>query len=254
MTRSSFPLVCGLALLAVAGCAGGTDPADVASAPATGAPARSAGMNDDDVEAAEPVATGTLSPSTAPLTTTPETTTPPTAAAPTTSPPTTAPEPVVRSGADASPDQPVGEPLSILIPEIGVRSSLVAAGVLDDGTVDVPEDPSIAGWFTGGPRPGERGPAVIFGHVDSRAYGPGVFYRLAELPVGAVVVVETTTGPQQFVVRSVDQYPKDQFPTDLVYGAEPASTLRLITCGGSFDSSVRSYRDNIIAFLVRTAG
>ena len=75
---------------------------------------------------------------------------------------------------------------------------------------------------------------------------------MADLPIGALVTVDTTTGPQHFVVRTVEQYPKDQFPTELVYGAEPGSTLRLVTCGGSFDQSIRHYRDNIVAFLVRT--
>ena len=157
--------------------------------------------------------------------------------------------PVVRSGAPAA-AAVVGDPLSITIPDIGVASPLVATGVLPDGTVDVPADAGIAGWFTGGPRPGEQGPAVIMGHVDSRRTGPGVFFRLAELPIGAVVVVDTTTGPQRFVTREVSRFPKDEFPTDLVYGAEAGATLRLVTCGGSFDRSTGHYRDNVIAFLV----
>ena len=121
----------------------------------------------------------------------------------------------VRPGANVSLDTVVGDPLSISIPSIGVESVLVPAGVLDDGTVAVPKDPSIAGWFTGGPRPGERGPAVIMGHVDSKR-GPGVFWRLVDLEVGALVTVETTSTPQQFVLASLDRYPKNEFPTELV--------------------------------------
>jgi hypothetical protein len=167
---------------------------------------------------------------------------------------TAPPAPVVRSGAVVSDVVAVGDPLSISIPTIGVDSVLVPAGVLEDGTVAVPPDPSIAGWFTGGPRPGERGPAVIMGHVDSKASGPGVFYELRDLEVGAVATVETTTGPVRFVVQSVQQYPKDEFPTDLVYGSVPEPSLRLVTCGGSFDRSIGHYRDNIVAFLVPVEG
>jgi Sortase domain len=168
---------------------------------------------------------------------------------PTGSPSTTEP-PVVRSGANVSPDAPVGEPLAISIPSIGVESALVPTGALNDGTVAVPPDANIAGYFTGGPRPGQRGPAVIMGHVDSQKSGPGVFWHLVDLAAGATVTVKTTTGPQQFVVQSVEQYPKNEFPTERVYGPVPEAALRLITCGGSFDRSIGHYRDNVIAFLV----
>ena len=94
------------------------------------------------------------------------------------------------------------------------------------------------------------GPAVIMGHVNSKKFGPGVFYRLREIPVGSVVTVGTTGGPEQFIVQSVEQYPKNQFPTEAVYGPVPLPALRLITCGGSFDSSIGHYRDNIVVFLV----
>jgi sortase (surface protein transpeptidase) len=164
--------------------------------------------------------------------------------------PSTTESPVVRSGANVSPDAPVGDPLSISIPSIGVESTLVPTGVLQDGTVAVPPDANIAGYFTGGPRPGQRGPAVIMGHVDSQKSGPGVFWHLVDLAAGAAVTVKTTTGPQQFVVQSVEQYPKNEFPTERVYGSVPEAALRLITCGGSFDRSIGHYRDNVIAFLV----
>lgn len=155
----------------------------------------------------------------------------------------------VRSGAEISPRAVVGDPVTISIPSLDVESTIVPTGLLGDGTIDVPADPSIAGWFTGGPRPGERGPAVIMGHVDSKQYGPGVFYALRDIEVGAVVTVGTTTEPQSFVVRSVERYPKDAFPTESVYGTVPEPALRLITCGGSFDRSIGHYRDNVVVYL-----
>jgi hypothetical protein len=197
----------------------------------------------------------TTTPATAtPTTATPATATPttatPTTATPATATPATATTTLERSGTNISSDAAIGDPLSISIPAIGVSSALVPSGTLDDGTVAVPPDPSIAGWFTGGPKPGERGPAVIMGHVNSKKFGPGVFYRLREIPIGSVVTVGTTGDPQQFIVQSVEQYPKNQFPTEAVYGPVPQPALRLITCGGSFDSSIGHYRDNIVVFLV----
>jgi hypothetical protein len=169
---------------------------------------------------------------------------------PTSAPASSTLAPAVRSGENVSASPSVGDPIAISIPDLGVDSWIVPTGVLEDGSVAVPPDASIAGWFAPGPRPGERGPAVIMGHFDSRKTGPGVFYRLRDLQVGSTVTVETTTGPIDFVVRSVEQFPKDRFPTALVYGPVPEPALRLITCGGSFDYDTRHYRDNVVAFLV----
>jgi hypothetical protein len=164
-------------------------------------------------------------------------------------PPTTSIAPVERPGAEAV-AATVADPVAIHIPSIGVDSALVSTGVLDDGTVAVPPDANIAGWFNGGPRPGERGPAVIMGHVDSARTGPGVFYRLRDIVIGDIVTIDTPDGPIEFVVERVEQHPKLEFPTGAVYGPTPGPTLRLVTCGGSFDRSVRSYYDNIIVFLL----
>jgi sortase (surface protein transpeptidase) len=159
---------------------------------------------------------------------------------------------VVRSGAEVSAASAVALPVSIAIPDINLTSSLVPVGTLADGSVDVPADPSIAGWFSPGPRPGERGPAVIMGHVDSLT-GPGVFFHLAELSIGSTVTVTSADGPRSFVVQAVERFPKDTFPTARVYGAVPEPALRLITCGGTFDRSTGHYRDNVIVFLAQVA-
>lgn len=160
----------------------------------------------------------------------------------------------MRSGANVNAQAAVGDPIGLTVASIGVDTPLIGAGVLDDGTVAVPPDPAIAGWFTGGPRPGELGPAVIMGHVDSKKSGPGVFWRLRDLAVGADVVVHTTTGDVQFVVTAREQVAKDAFPTERVYGPVPGRALRLITCGGSFNRDIGHYRDNIVVYLVAVDG
>jgi len=136
----------------------------------------------------------------------------------------------------------------IRIPAIGVDSSLVPRGLNPDRTLDVPNDWGVAGWFKGGPFPGEPGPAVVVGHVDSTS-GPAVFYRLRELHRGDVIVVWRKGGTRsRFRVESLRWFSKSAFPTQLVYGAVSTSALRLITCGGAFDQGTGHYVDNLVVF------
>jgi sortase (surface protein transpeptidase) len=139
------------------------------------------------------------------------------------------------------------------IPAIGVSSSLVHLGLNADGTMEVPGDFQVAGWFTGAPQPGQLGPAVIAGHVDSRT-GPAVFYRLRDLrPGDEVRVVRADHRAVRFRVDSLTSYPKQALPDDAVFGATTTPALRLITCAGSFDRSRRSYRDNLVVSATRVA-
>jgi len=142
----------------------------------------------------------------------------------------------------------VAEPVSLVIPSIGVSTSLVHLGLNSNGTLQVPPTTTVAGWYTGSPRPGAIGSAVIAGHIDSVA-GPGVFFRLSQLQVGARVYVRRADRSLAvFAVTSVRSYAKDHFPTADVYGAVPDAELRLITCGGTFDYSTRSYLSNTVVF------
>jgi sortase (surface protein transpeptidase) len=148
-----------------------------------------------------------------------------------------------------------GRPVAIRIPSIGVTSSLQALGRNPDGTVEVPHDWDVAGWYEKSARPGAPGPAIVLGHVDSRL-GPAVFYRLSELRRGDEVLVKQRGGKEiAFVVERVEQHDKEAFPTDAVYLPTLQPTLRLVTCGGTFDHSIGHYRDNIIVFahLARAA-
>ncbi|MGH2827168.1 MAG: class F sortase [Actinomycetota bacterium] len=136
----------------------------------------------------------------------------------------------------------------IRIPAIGVDSSLIPRGLNPDRTLDVPKDWGVAGWFEGGPFPGEPGPAVVVGHVDSTS-GPAVFYRLRELNRGDVIEVWRKGGIRsRFRVESLRWFSKSAFPTQLVYGAIATPVLRLITCGGAFDQSTGHYVDNLVVF------
>ena len=139
-------------------------------------------------------------------------------------------------------------PVSVDIPGIGARSPLIRLGLNADNTLEVPKDFALAGWYIYRSVPGEPGPSVIAGHVDSRS-GPGVFYRLRELGPGALVdVTRSDRSIARFTVTGTEQVDKDQFPTDRVYGPTSGAELRLITCGGSFNWSTRHYEDNLIVY------
>jgi hypothetical protein len=146
---------------------------------------------------------------------------------------------------------PRSKPVAIDIPAIGVHSSLLDLGLNPDGTIQVPSGTSYneAGWYENSLPPGSVGPAVILGHVDSGASGPSVFFKLGDLRPGNRVMVTRLDGRVAvFRVTGVRRFPKDHFPTQLVYGNTNFAALRLITCGGSFNWSTGHYVDNIIAF------
>ena len=152
------------------------------------------------------------------------------------------------AAAVVAPPLAAAAPVRVRIPALDVDSALVGLGLHADGTLQVPADGSVAGWFTGAPTPGERGPAVIAAHVDWD-HAPGVFFHLRDLEPGDEVLVDRADGSTaRFVVLGVEQYPKDAFPTERVYGDIDHSGLRLITCGGDFDRAARSYRDNVVVY------
>lgn len=141
-------------------------------------------------------------------------------------------------------------PLRVSIPRLRVDNELVALTLLGDGTMEVPDDASTVGWFTGAPTPGSIGPAVLAGHVNWKGRS-GAFAGLATLVPGDEVRVERLDGSVAvFAVTTSGRYPKDRFPTDAVYGPIDHAGLRLITCGGEFDRASGHYRDNIVVWAV----
>lgn len=140
-------------------------------------------------------------------------------------------------------------PAVIRIPRLGVEARIIPLGLQDDGSIEIPEDPDEAGWWLGGPEPGETGPAVILGHVDSQEEGPAVFFDLRYMKTGDEIHIDRVDGSTvSYVVDFLESHDKDEFPTDAVYGPTEQPTLRLVTCGGDFDFGVRTYEENVIVF------
>lgn len=141
-------------------------------------------------------------------------------------------------------------PVRLRVPRVGIDTDLMVLGKDPNGAVQVPPDAdgAPAGWYGLGAAPGEPGPAVVLGHVDSRR-GPAVFFNLGSMRAGDKVIVRREDGTTAtFTVDRVATYPKSSFPTRAVYGDVGQSSLRLVTCGGQYDRFGGGYEDNVIVF------
>jgi hypothetical protein len=168
------------------------------------------------------------------------------------------------AGRDA-PVQPAGtghtplgasRPVSLRIPALGVRTRVNALGLAGDGSLAVPQPgPELdqAAWFDKSPTPGQPGPAIIEGHVDSEL-GPSVFFKLGDIRPGDKIHVTRRDGVEVvFTVNAVRDYKKASFPTAVVYGGDLSRPqLRLITCS-DFDAATHHHVGNEVVFSHLTA-
>ena len=142
-------------------------------------------------------------------------------------------------------------PAHIRIGAIGVSARVVPLGLARDHTMATPRRFSQTGWFRPGPEPGERGPAVIAGHVDS-LNGPAVFYKLGQLHKGdTIAITRADHSVIHFTVQGLERWPKASFPTKRVFGRTRGATLRLITCSGDFNHATGHYVDDTIVYAAR---
>ncbi|MFI7494140.1 class F sortase [Kocuria sp. M4R2S49] len=175
---------------------------------------------------------------------------------PTAAPTTPAPEPPAAPAPEAQP--PVlaeSAPVSVRIPAVGASSELLHLGLRPDGSLEVPptHPGAPASWYTASPTPGERGPAVLLGHVNATDGGPGVFAGLRGLAPGDTVEIAREDGSTAvFVVDRGEQYAKDAFPTRAVYGDTAGAELRLITCDG-YDPATGLFDDNYVVYATLAA-
>ncbi|WP_435131968.1 class F sortase [Actinacidiphila sp. bgisy144] len=165
------------------------------------------------------------------------------------------PDPTVTMGATPGPSLPRSVPTKISIPTIGVNAPFTPLSMDATGVLQPPPatDRNLAGWYQGGVTPGERGNAIVAGHVDTTT-GPAVFYLLSYLRKGDPVDITRTDGSvADFTVDEVDTFSKDDFPDQRVYGDTSDAQLRLITCGGVFDHKTRDYESNVVVFAHLTS-
>ena len=147
-----------------------------------------------------------------------------------------------------------GPPVRVTVQGVGISAPVVPVGIDRTGDVAIPEQVDTVGWYRWGPAPGAKsGSVVLVGHVDSAEQGEGAFFDLHGVAAGARITV-TMRDHHRFVYRTVarEEFPKSSVPLDALFARTGAPRLTLITCGGSFDSAARSYRDNIVVTAVPT--
>lgn len=146
-------------------------------------------------------------------------------------------------------------PISLQIPSLKVNAPVVTVSVDQGGALSVPADPHQVGWWATGPPPGApQGTAVIDGHVDSAAIGPGALFRLRDLAIGAEITVQETGGPVRFKVAAMREYSKASLPWQQIFDQSAGSRLVVVTCGGAFNYSTRHYADNVVVYAVPAMG
>lgn len=170
----------------------------------------------------------------------------------------TAPPPPQPPAPAAAARLPAATPLPVLhlrIPEIGVDQPLEPLGRDQDGRLAPPAvtEPMTAGWYQAAPVPGDRGPAILAGHVSGRPPGvdrsvPGVFAHLKQLTPGDTIQVDRDGQTLRFAIYRVGTFNKREFPTADVYGDTTGPELRLITCGGVFNPDAHSYASNVVVW------
>lgn len=145
---------------------------------------------------------------------------------------------------------PRSEPTRLLIPAIDVDAPFVDLAIGNKGRLDPPppHNTNLVGWYAKGVSPGERGTAIIAGHVDT-ATSPAVFARLGELDKGDRFRVLRADGSKAtFVVDETESFEKDDFPDERVYADTPDAQVRLITCAGDYDHAAKDYTENLVIF------
>ncbi|MEB2356783.1 class F sortase [Bacillus pumilus] len=150
-------------------------------------------------------------------------------------------------------DEPSGiVPAEIAIPAIDVKAKVEKTTLSKDGSMGVPKNTGNTAWFKDGPKPGDKGNAVMNGHVDNK-WGPSVFYRLKELKKGNKVIVTSSSGKKRtFEVIKVQSYPREEKP-NAFFGYAFTRNLNLITCTGTFDHAAGTHEKRLVVFTQLTS-
>lgn len=155
-----------------------------------------------------------------------------------------------RLGSSATAQPHVGQPVRLKIPAINVDAPVEDVGQAPDGAMDVPKDFNDTAWYDLGARPGERGNAVVAGHVDSTT-GRAVFWDLHKLVSGDQIVVVGDDGVErQFVVTALEAYARADVPLDRIFGPTTETHLNVITCDANsvFDQTRKEYGGNLVVY------
>ena len=156
-----------------------------------------------------------------------------------------------RSDPDAAgPALPRSTPLRLRIPKSAVDAPFTSLSIDASGQLEPPPsaNTNLVGWYAEGASPGEKGTAVIAGHVDT-VTSAAVFAKLDQLEPGDLFSVDRADGRRAgFVVDDTETFAKDDFPSKRVYADTARPEVRLITCAGDYDHTAGDYTDNLVVF------
>lgn len=143
----------------------------------------------------------------------------------------------------------IGLPERIKIPSLNLDAVIENVGLTSGGAMGVAKDPLHAGWYDLGPRPGEKGSAVIDGHVNWYYGATGAFADLHLLKLGDEVHIQDEAGVDLvFVVREIRTYDSKADATDVFISHDGKAHLNLITCDGVWNKDAHEYSKRLIVF------
>ena len=135
------------------------------------------------------------------------------------------------------PPAPLANPVRLLVPAIGINAAIESLGILTNGSMATPtlHPWDDTGWYNMGPHPGEKGSAVIDGHLDRPGGYPAIFWNLRNLRPGDTVTIVDAAGKKlTFLVNRVVAYQPLAAPLQDIFGNENGTFLNLITCAGDW--------------------
>jgi len=128
-------------------------------------------------------------------------------------------------------------PVRLIIPAIAINAPVEWIGTQSNGDLATPaQNPwEDVGWYNLGPHPGERGSAVMDGHLDRPGGYPAVFWRLHDLHIGDEILVMNTSGKTlHFQVTRIAFYTPQEAPIQDIFGNWGGTYLNLVTCAGDW--------------------
>ena len=154
-----------------------------------------------------------------------------------------------------TPASTVSIPRTISIPAIGINTAVETVAMDAQGRMDVPRDVNDTAWYSLGARPGEKGSAVIDGHLDTVTGAPAVFWNLKKLQTGDTISVTDMKGQTYtFTITKVINYPYDQVPLQQIFATNDKPRLNLITCGGTWNRAAHNYQERTVVYAEMTNG
>jgi sortase (surface protein transpeptidase) len=133
------------------------------------------------------------------------------------------------------------------IPKLGVNAKIQNVGLTKAGDMGTPTNILDVAWYKLGTKPGQKGSAVLAGHLDGPNGERGVFADLNKLTKGDTIIFKQNGAKSTFVVRRTVVYDQLAHPRE-VFFSNSGAHLNLITCTGSWDEGTDRYAQRLVVF------